>query len=58
MKPKKKMQIDIAILQELLELKIVNKLHCIDTRFQLANALTKKGASSKKLLHVLKKEFF
>ena len=52
------MDIDIAILQELLELKIVKKLHCIDTRFQLANALTKKGASSKKLLHVLKKEFF
>ena len=37
----KRLRIDIAILLELLELKIVTKLHCIDTRCQSANALTK-----------------
>ena len=45
------MRIDIAMLRQHLELKIVSKLHCIDTRCQLANALTKKGASSKEHLH-------
>ena len=40
---KKKLRIDIAILREHLELKIVSKLHCIDTICQVANALTKKG---------------
>ena len=43
----KRLIIDIAILRELLGLKIVSKLHCIDTRSQLANALTKKGTYSK-----------
>ena len=48
MKPKKnitekRLRTEIAILRELLELKIVNKLHYIDTRFSLANALTNKG---------------
>ena len=42
---KKRLRIDIAILQEPLEPKFVSKLHGIDTRSQLANALTKKGAS-------------
>ena len=48
------MTIHIAMLRQHLELKIVSKLHCIDTidtRCQLANALTKKGASSKEPLH-------
>ena len=48
----KRLAINIAILQELLELKIVSKLYCIDTRCQLANVLTKKGASLKELLYI------
>ena len=51
----KRLRIDIAILWELLELKIVSKVPCIDTRSWLANALMKKGASLKKLLHILQK---
>ena len=51
----KRLSIDIAILQELLELKIVSKLHCIDTRCQSVNALTKNCASFKELLCILQK---
>ena len=55
----KRLRIDIAILQKLLELKIVSKLHCIDVRCRLANALMKKGASLKELLDIYyKKEFY
>ena len=54
----KRLRIDITILQELLELKIVSKLHCSllhYTRCQLTNALMKKGASWKELLYILQK---
>ena len=49
----KRLRIDIAILRELLNSKRITKLHCINTKIQLANALTKKGASTKELLYVL-----
>ena len=51
----KRLKIDIAILLELLDLKIVSKLHCIDTRCQSVNALTKNCASFKELLCILQK---
>ena len=54
----KRLRIDITILQELLELKIVSKLHCSLLRYircQLTNALMKKGASWKELLYILQK---
>ena len=51
----KRLRIDIAMLQELLELKIVSKLHCVDTRRESANALTKNSASFKELLCILQK---
>ena len=50
----KRLRIDIAMLREMLDLKIITKLHCIDSKSQLANTLTKKGASSKELLDTLR----
>ena len=40
----------------MLDLKIITKLHCIDSKSQLANALTKKGACTKELLDTIRKE--
>ena len=50
----KRLRIDIASLREKLENKEVSKVSWLDTRFQLADCLTKSGASSKGLLEVLK----
>ena len=38
-----------------MDLKIITKLHCIGSKSQLANALTKKDASTKKLLDTIRK---
>ena len=40
----------------MLDLKIITKLHYIDSKSQLANALTKKGACTKELLDTIRKE--
>ena len=39
----------------MMDLKISTKLHCKDSKSQLANALTKKGASIKELLDTIRK---
>ena len=49
------LRIDIALLIEMMDLKIITKLHCIDSKSQLANALTKKVASTKELLDTIRK---
>ena len=51
----KRLRIDIALLREMMDLKIITKLHCIGSKSQLANALTKKDASTKKLLDTIRK---
>ena len=51
----KRLRIDIALLREMMDLKIITKLHCIDSQSQLANVLTKKGASTKELLDTIRK---
>ena len=38
-----------------MDLKIITKLHCKDSKSQLANALTKKGASINELLDTIRK---
>ena len=45
---KKCLRIDIAFIKENLEKMIITKIHHVVTREQLANVLTKKGASQKK----------
>ena len=52
----KRLRIDIALVREMMDLKIITKLHCIDSKSQLANALTKKGACTKELLDTIRKE--
>ena len=51
----KRLRIDIAMLREMFEWKIITNIHNITTKNQLANALTKKGASTKELLDLLQK---
>ena len=51
----KRLRIDIALLREIMDPKIITKLHCIDSKSQLANALTKKGACTKELLGTIRK---
>ena len=51
----KRLRIDIAMLREMFEWKIITNVHNITTKNQLANALTKKGASTKELLDLLQK---
>ena len=49
----KRLRIDIAILQECLENKTIDYLHYVPSKNNVANALTKQGASCKELLNVL-----
>ena len=49
----KRLRIDIAMLREMFEQKIITNIHNINTKTQLANALAKKGASIKELLDLL-----
>ena len=51
------LRIDIAFIKENLEKKIITKIHHVVTREQLANVLTKKGASQKKKLKVFQSGF-
>lgn len=51
----KRLRIDIAMLRELFEQKRITKIHHINTNKQIANSLTKKGASTKELLNMLEK---
>ena len=46
------LHIDNAFIKENLEKKIISKIHHVPTGEQLANILTKKGASQKELLKV------
>ena len=46
----KRLRIDLAILRDLLQKKEVSSIQWIDTHGQLANCLTKKGASPAQVL--------
>ena len=48
----KRLRIDIAMIKEAIEGKDI-QVHWVDTSKQLANCLTKQGASSKELISVL-----
>ena len=48
------LRIDIAFIKENIDSKIVSKVHLVSSRNQLANVLTKKGASPIELLNVIK----
>ena len=49
-----RLQIDISIMREMVEKKEVAKVEWVSTEKQLADCLTKKGASSRKLLQALR----
>ena len=49
----KRLQIDIGILREMLERNEIDELRWIDTKYQVANPLTKAGTSSDYLLHIV-----
>ena len=49
----KRLRVEIGILCELLEKKEINSVKWISSEEQLANCLTKRGASCDSLLHVL-----
>ena len=51
------LRIDIAFIKENLEKKIITKIHHVPTGEQLANVLTKKGASQKELSKVFQSGF-
>ena len=51
------LHIDDAFIKKNLEKKIISKIHHVPTREQLANILTKKGASQKELLKVFQSGF-
>ena len=50
----KRLQIDINILREMLEHEDVHQFRWIETKYQVANALTKAGAPSDYLLRILR----
>ena len=53
------LHIDITLLKEFSDNKSITKIHYVPGQNQLANVLTKKGASSKIfLIHYYPKEFF
>ena len=52
----KRLQIDISILREMMENQEIHQFRWIDTKHQLANALTKNGASPEYLLRVLRQQ--
>ena len=49
-----RLQIDISIMREMVEKKEVAKVEWVSTEKQLADCLTKKGASSRKLVQALR----
>ena len=52
------LRIDIALLKEFIDNKSITKIHYVPSQNQIANVLTKKGASSKELLDSYTKESF
>ena len=50
----KRLRIEISILREMLNKKEINKINWIEKHFQIADCLTKSGASSKLLLNTFK----
>ena len=50
------MKVDVCIIREMIEKQEVKSVSQCDSSSQLADCLTKVGASSEKLLHVLKGE--
>ena len=46
--------IDIAFIEENINNQIISKVHLVSSRNQIANVLTKEGASPIELLNVLK----
>ena len=52
----KRLRVDIASIREMLEKEELKKVTWIGTESQLADSLTKKGASCDKLLEVIKNE--
>ena len=49
----KRLQVDICIIREMIEKREVKQITWCDSRSQLADCLTKVGASCNKLLHVI-----
>ena len=52
----KRLRIDIAVLDDMLERKEIDQVSWVDTKWQLADCLTKRGASTENLRTVLYKE--
>ena len=52
----KRLQIDISILREMLELGDLHQFRWIETKYQVANALTKAGAPSDYLMNIIRSE--
>ena len=50
----KRLQIDVAILREMLDKGEIHQFRWIDTQYQVANALTKQGANTDYLLSILR----
>ena len=51
----KRLQIDISILREMIQTGDIHQFRWIETKYQVANCLTKAGASADYLLDILKK---
>ena len=52
----KRLRIDVAILQECIDMKTIQSITHVSSNKNVANALTKQGASCKLLLNVLSGE--
>ena len=49
----KRLRIDLAVIDDMLEKKEIAKVHWVDTTQQLANCMTKRGASSARLMEAI-----
>ena len=49
----RRLKIDICVIRDMMDRQEISKLHWVSTELQLADCLTKRGASSRKLLDVL-----
>ena len=52
-KEEKRLVLDIALIKEMLQKEEINSITLVDTKEQLADCLTKQGASSERLRHVI-----
>ena len=50
----KRLRTEIALLREMIKKKEITKINWIENKYQIADCLTKYGASSEKLLNTLK----